>query len=735
MAVGLTLMCAVLLQGCGDPLVDPTSAPSASEGSFPADTFQLAAQSDDHPNKQPATSTPPSASASSAARPPAASSGSGSGSGSAPSATPAASAPSSPASSTVVPDPTTIPAGARVLHVAPDGDDSRNGCCLKAGAAGGPLRTIQRAQEIIRAARAQNAWPAGGFVVMLAPGRFELGGTLQLDGRDSGNANAPVIYRGSTAGGLRTTRVVGSVRLQGARRANHEARADLVRVTAGRALGKDSQVVAGNRLLSEARWPNEGYTTISQVSGSAVALAGQVPALPPGAAVSIAGFVQHEWLYESIAGTAGAGGAINAASGTLRTGARAFLVGSSALLDTADEYLVEPATNTVVVSRTIVDDPTLEVSVLPTLVSANGAKHVRFEQLSFCNTTANGLDLLNVENVTVAFSEVCNTAGQGVRLSGTASGVVNSHVHSTGGTGVYLYGGNRQDLTAGRNFVESSYIEDVGRRVKSYSPAVATEGVGSIVRGNVVRNLPHVGIIFTGNNHTIAFNDITDVVKEAGDMGAIYSGRDWTARGNLIRGNLIYDIPAPATNDPRGIYLDDQFSSATIESNIFSNVKYGVFIGGGRDNVVRRNVFFSSGPSIFFDARGLDNPTLIAGNKPTLEAKLAAVPVDSPAWLTQFPAVARLRSDNPMAPIGNRIYENVFVDGQPIHLQGPSPASYLTDVVGPRIDVRSTTGARWTGMPGPDWFKSIASKAPQAASLFPWDEFQKRREQALRARQ
>ena len=711
MFVFATLLCTATLQACGGAATDTLSSADAALLGDPlsAEPIALPSEISDGKLVAQASARPP------VAKPPAAT--------------------ASPASTQALPDPTVIPAGARVLYVTPDGDDTRNGCCLSNGASGGPIKTLQRAQEIIRAARTQNAWPAGGFVVMLGAGRFELSRAFALDARDSGNADAPVIFRGTTSSGARMTRVVGSVRLQGAPRSNHETRADLVRLAAGTAIGKDSQVLVRNTALNEARWPNAGYTTITQVNGQAVTLEGSAPVVPQGAAVAISGFVQHQWLYETIAGTAGAAGTVNTASGAFRVGARAFLVGSAALLDSADEYLVEPGSNTVLVSRSIVDDPTLEVSVVPTLVSANGAKHIRFESLSLCNATANGLELINVENVTVGHSEVCNMAGQGVRISGTASGVHNSHVHATGGTGVYMFGGNRQDLTDSRNFVESSYIEDVGRKVKSYSPAVATQGVGSTVRGNIIRNLPHVGIIFTGNSHTISFNDITDVVKEAGDMGAIYSGRDWTARGNLIRGNMIYDITAPATNDPRGIYLDDQLSSATIEANIFSNVKYGVFIGGGRDNIVRRNVFFSSGPSIFFDARGLDDPGLSAGNRPTLLANLAAVPVNSTPWLTKFPAVARLASENPMAPVGNRFTENVFVDGQPIHLQGNSPATYLQDVVGPRIDVRSTTGGRWTGMPAPEWFTSIASRAPQAASLFPWTEFQQRRSQASRARQ
>jgi len=366
-------------------------------------------------------------------------------------------------------------------------------------------------------------------------------------------------------------------------------------------------------------------------------------------------------------------------------------------------------------------------------VSASGVENVRIEGFVLCNATATGLELENVENVVVSNVEICNTRGWGARISGRASGVRDSHVHGTGEGGVYLYGGNRQDLSRGEMFVETSVLENVGRLVRTYSPAVASEGVGGTIKGNIIKGSPHLGIKFSGNDHLIAFNDISDVVREAGDMGAIYSGRDWTSRGNVIRANLVYDVMAPGRGAGRGVYLDDQFSSALVESNIFSNVKYGVFIGGGRHNTVRRNVFFSSDPAIFFDARGIDDAGLSAGNQPTLEKSLNDYPINSAIWSSRYPELARIRSENPMAPIGNRIHENVFVDGEPIELWGHSAATYMTDSLGSRASVRAPAN-KWTGTPQPQWFSSVNPQVAGAEALFPWPEFEQLRQRANQAR-
>ena len=624
------------------------------------------------------------------------------------------------------PPPVTVVVGAQALYVDANGNDAA------AGTQAAPLRTLYRAQELMRAARVAGKWPAAGFVVIAGAGRLEFPRPLALDARDSGDPSAPVVYLGTSINGLRATELTGSIRLQDAPRSAHE-RAGYVRIKVPVPINAGSQVTVGKRLLIEARWPKDTYTTIKSVVGLAVTLAGDVPVMPVGAPVSLTGFVQHEWRYEAAQANAAGGSTVQAKAGAFKVGSRAMLTNSPHLLDEPDEYILELATNSIVVHGSVANDPALEVSVTSNILLASGAKNVRFAWFALRNTTGNAVEAGNVDRFTVAHSEICNTGGMGGRIIGTASGFEDDHIHSTGLSGVYMFGGDRGKLIESGNMVESCYIEDVGRRDRSYTPGVRTEGIGSTVRGNVIRNLPHVGIIFSGNSHLLAFNDISDVVKESGDMGAIYAGRDWTCRGNVIRGNVIYDIPAPATKDPRGVYLDDQFSSALVEQNIFASVKFGVFVGGGRDNVVRRNAFFRSSPSIFFDARGLDYPDLIKGNKPTLEATLAQMPVNSAPWLAKFPEVARLKAENPMAPVGNRFYENAFVGTQPFQLQGPSQRAFMQDSATPFV-IQVPAGVTFVGKPNVGWFRSIAAQLPGAETWFPWAEFDERTARAHRAR-
>ena len=58
----------------------------------------------------------------------------------------------------------------------------------------------------------------------------------------------------------------------------------------------------------------------------------------------------------------------------------------------------------------------------------------------------------------------------------------------------------------------------------------------------------------------LEFNEIHDIAKETGDVGAFYIGRNWTCRGNIIRYNYFHHLFGPGLHGVRAVYLDD-FSS------------------------------------------------------------------------------------------------------------------------------------------------------------------------------
>ena len=90
-----------------------------------------------------------------------------------------------------------------------------------------------------------------------------------------------------------------------------------------------------------------------------------------------------------------------------------------------------------------------------------------------------------------------------------------------------------------------------------------------------------------------------------------------------------------------------------------------VFLGGGRDNVIEKNLFFQSSPAVHLDARGLASQRQTTLDpKGTLQRGLDAVPYRGTIYATRFPNLAKIREDDIGAPKYNVFRSNTIVGGQ-----------------------------------------------------------------------
>jgi len=78
------------------------------------------------------------------------------------------------------------------LYIAPHGNDSNN------GTKSAPFATLERARDAIRAIKAAAQYPADGVTVRLAGGIYLRDHSFDLNEKDSGTAEAPVVYTAAT---------------------------------------------------------------------------------------------------------------------------------------------------------------------------------------------------------------------------------------------------------------------------------------------------------------------------------------------------------------------------------------------------------------------------------------------------------------------------------------------------------------------------------------------------------
>ncbi len=246
-----------------------------------------------------------------------------------------------------------------------------------------------------------------------------------------------------------------------------------------------------------------------------------------------------------------------------------------------------------------------------------------------------------------------NAGADAARITGTRNGMINCDVAHSANGGVVLAGGDRPSLTPAGNYVEDCSIHDFGRIEWTYRPGVRVEGVGQRVAHNRIHDAPHAAILFGGNEHLIELNEVHDVVRFSSDAGAIYSGRDWGARGNRLRHNFIHHVATSFTGGPgaQGIYLDDCVSGIEVFGNVLYKIQHhAIQNGGGRDNIIANNVIARCGDALAADSRGHDwrpdrGPNDTPGDSWNLLEKLQAVGYQDEPWASAYPECALIPSD------------------------------------------------------------------------------------------
>lgn len=597
-------------------------------------------------------------------------------------------------------------AGPLTLYVSPQGRGGWSGRLAAPNAAhnDGPLATLGQARDHIRVLKRAGKVPLGGVRVQMREGNYFLPTPLVLTDADSGTADRPVVYE-ATPG--ETVRLRGGKTVRGWHRVTDGkilARLDPAARTqvleadlkaqgitdygqlTRRGFGQPVQPAGlelffADRPMTLARWPNEGqWTTITDT-----------PAGPEGGRITlnsnranrwgtaddvwVHGYWSYDWAdtYEHVEG-------IDPSKRELRTGPthdlyayqkghRFYVLNLLEELDRPGEWYLDRKTGRLFFWP---PSPLIQgeavVSVTPALLAFQNASYVAVRGLTLeaCRGTAVTID--GGSHVLVAGCELRDIGNRAVDLrSGTDNGVRSCAITETGDGGIVLNGGDRQTLRFGRNFVINNHIWRYSRWSRTYRPAVQVEGVGNIVRHNLIHDAPHNAIQLSGNEHLIEYNEIHHVCRETGDVGAFYMGRDWTMRGNIVRYNYFHDLGGgngmTGFHEAMAIYLDDAASGTTVYGNVCVRAGHAVLVGGGRDNRIENNVFVDCRPAISVDSRGLDWAAkyIQPGGSWQMQEKLAAVHYDQPPYRVRYPTLATILQNDPAAPKGNVVAHNIAV--------------------------------------------------------------------------
>jgi Right handed beta helix region len=321
----------------------------------------------------------------------------------------------------------------------------------------------------------------------------------------------------------------------------------------------------------------------------------------------------------------------------------------------------------------------VSVAVADSLLMIKSASFIQFENVAFEKTIGSAVSVENSNYISLRGCYVGHTGANGIVINGGNNDLVEDCVvDDIGQAGIAISGGDRTTLTPANHKVRHSYISHFGREMPTYRPGIHLDGVGITIEGCEIAYGSHAGILFGGNDHQIIGNIFHDLVLDTNDSGAIYTGRNWTSRGNVVQSNYFYDIAnrVDSTN-VIGVYLDDQISGTNVAGNVFHMVEEPILVGGGRDNVIRDNLAIGSkGSPIRIDSRGLNWQAAMAAPGGILAKELESVPYRQGVWAQRYPGLVKILEDRPGTPVDNNFVDNLADEGPVVQYDLPVTATF-----------------------------------------------------------
>lgn len=585
-----------------------------------------------------------------------------------------------------------------------------------------PFATLAEARDALRAyRRAHGGPPPFGVTVWLADGDYWVSETFMLTAEDGGTAEAPVVIRAAEGA---VTRLLGGVPITDFQpvtdpavlaRLDPAARSQ-IRVTDLRAAGIDDcghfsrrgfgttispahlELFYGGKPMTVAQWPKAGqFDHIADVvTATPSEWDERVGELSDGFRYNgdrpkrwathdniwVHGYWCYDWAntYEQVA-------SLDPETRTVVTvpphGKYGFKPGQRFYFLNILEELTEPGEFYVDAKQGLLyfwppeEDAEALVSVLEgPLIHLDGASFVTLEGLTLEAGRGSGIEVDGGESVRIERCTLRNLGNLGVVIrDGMQHAVYGCEIYGTGDGAINMSGGERETLTPAGHAVEQCHLHHYARWSRTYQAGVHANGVGIRVAHNLMHDAPHKGILYWGNDFTLEANEIYRVCLETGDAGAIYTGRDYTYRGNVVRDNFIHHMGGLGIGTS-AIYMDDCVSGHEIAGNVVWDGD-AIWLGGGRDFHIHDNVFIGCKGAVCFDARGISpHPIWQEMVNITMRERIDALP-----WAWQVPEIAAIlphyTAGGGVPPEGNVIEHNLCVDCEIVRYSWPEEAVAL----------------------------------------------------------
>lgn len=572
------------------------------------------------------------------------------------------------------------------IYVSPAGDDQNSGTIEK------PFKTISAAKDYANKIKTEKGLPKNGIDIILRAGEYNE--NIRLKTEDSGKENAPIRFLAYTGENVKISgmkkidsgllEMLSDENISSQLPENAQGRVyklslkeagieNKIEIAAMGQLGihnpSTAIITVNGKAAKVASWPNEGYATVKNVEINGIITVDYDK-------MSKWQNLNYAWLHTWVNGWYD--GSVRAeydaeyngiktknslAHGGIQKGSKIRLVNILEELDSPGEWYLDPEKQEIYIWPE--DDPeNSEVEITAqkeSLLKISGAKYITFENIDFEGSSANGATLNKALNIEFLGCRFENIGKRALEINDCEKCIVKScDIKNTGRGGISLSGGDSTTLKKAENYVMNTHISNFSKETKTSAAAVKISGVGNYVVNNLINDGEHTAISFSGNLNVIDKNEIYNVMTEADDAGAIYGGRSFVNRGNVISNNFIHGISHGASNNRMGIYLDDHLCGTEVTGNIIYDCNTAVLLHGGRDNIVKNNLSVECDQAV--KAIDWTYKDYLDDESYSMWQELDKSAYKSELWQNKFAHLYNIKEDEPKEAKYNVVSGNLAVD-------------------------------------------------------------------------
>lgn len=440
-----------------------------------------------------------------------------------------------------------------------------------------------------------------------------------------------------------------------------------------------------------ARWPNAGYTYISEVHGSTAAEYGgfkegifkcvdkHITKYKSLKDVYAYGYWHWDWSdqYSSVQSISH--------DGTVqlsfpyhyygyKKGARFCILNSIQDLDMPGEYYVDKAGKMLYwyppKGYSAEDDVWLSSFNDINMVVVDHADNLSIDGLVFIGGRKNAISISGGNHCNIENCRISCFGGNGVLVNGGRNhSIKGCLIENVGEDAISLSGGDRRNLAGAGFVVDNNKISGFALFRRTMKYGIESRGCGIIISHNDISDSPAEAILLDGNNMLVEKNKVYDVVKVNTDNGYLDMYRDPSYRGNVIRSNYWRGYKQ-SRDSVSAIRLDDMISGVEIAGNIFDECGTPYFaavqINGGRDNAIHDNLFYHCSSAVSFShwSDELWQRTLNSDVIQNLIHK--NVDINSSVYRKAYPSLSNLKKRD----IGNKIADNLVIGNNSLFMRG-----------------------------------------------------------------